>query len=504
MKTNKQLLTAQFLLLAAFTPAAAMSDTTPPQLESIAISPTVVDTSSNSETILLTVRLTDDLSGFAAPAPGTPSWTSAQVVFAGPGGDVDRPALRAPFSPGMRVSGDELDGVYENVLTVPRFSRAGNWTLQEFDVADAAGNHRQIGLAELRSLGFPTQFTVQGTEDRNPPDIVSAFISPSTVGTTFSNQPITITVHLQDDLAGIGNPTGQFGYSVSQISFLSPSRKQHAATYFTAIQRAAGDSNDGIYSNTLWLPRFSETGTWSLDSLILMDTAGNERQISLAEALDRGLPAEFTVQGTGDTTPPQIRALDFSPRRIVTDESSQSIAVRVRLTDDLSGMSNSVPGYSSWGSAYAMVQSPSKGQSASVTFNTWNRAAGNNLDGVYSSTMTLPRFSETGVWTLTVLYLVDAAGNYTNLDLAGLRQLGFPTQFAVGIAPSLTLTRFPGSILLSWPAWATDFSLQSRDSFDPSTPWTSAGLVPVLLEEDAFVMAPVFTGQRFYRLVDQP
>jgi hypothetical protein len=496
-------LTAQLLLLATFASAAEMSDTTPPQLESLAISPTVIDTSSNSQTILLTVRLTDDLSGFAAPEPGAPFLAGAWAEFTSPAGDVDSPILYVSFSPAMRVSGDDFDGIYTNALIVPRFSRTGNWTLLEFYVSDAVGNRRQMSLAELRRLGFPTQFTVQGIDDINPPDIVSASISPSTVDTSNSNQPITITLHLQDDLAGIGTP-GQVGYSMSQISFVSPSGTQYAGTYFTADQRAAGDAYDGVYTNTLWLPRFSEPGTWSLNSLMVVDAAGNERQIGLAEALDSGLPAEFTVQGTGDVTPPQLCSLDFSPKRITTDNSSQTIAVTVRLVDDMSGMSNSVPGYASWGYASAMFLSPSKSQSASVSFGAWNRAAGSNLDGVYTNTMNLPQFSETGVWTLANVSLMDAAGNSTYLESADLSQLGFPTQFAVGIAPSLTITRFPSSILLSWPAWASDFSLQSRDGFDPSTPWIFAGLNPVVLGEDAVVTVPVFAGQRFYRLAGQP
>ena len=63
-------------------------------------------------------------------------------------------------------------------------------------------------------------------------------------------------------------------------------------------------------------------------------------------------------------------------------------------------MSNSAP-YVGWGGAYAMFQSPSKGQSASISFNNWNPIAGNNFDGVYSNTMILPQFSET--WRLDPL-----------------------------------------------------------------------------------------------------
>jgi hypothetical protein len=404
----------------------------------------------------------------------------------------------------VRATGDELDGIYTNALVMPRFSRAGTWTLTQFYISDAVGNRRQLTLAQVRSFGFPTEFTVQGTEDAVAPDILSASILPTTVDTSTSIQPVTITVHLQDALAGMDSLTGPVGYTSSYIAFTSPSRQQAVSAVLWKWNRTSGDAYDGIYTDTIWMPQYSEPGDWYLQQLVLVDAAGNQRIIDLAEALDRGLPTQFTVQGSGDTTPPELRALEFSPRRIDTSSAAQAIALRVRVADSLSGMGYDAPPPATWGYISAGFMSPSKGQSVAVNFDSRARASGTDSDGVYATSIILPQYSETGVWTLQGFTLRDAADNATNLMSADLQQLGFPTQFAVGIAPTLRIARSGASLVLSWPAWATSYSLQSAQNPGQSKSWTPVGLAPVVLGEDALAVVPISSGREFYRLSGPP
>jgi hypothetical protein len=504
MKSSLLFSTAVFLVATGVPGAGAMSDANPPQVLSILISPTVVDTSTNSQPILLTVRLTDDLSGFTAPGPAQPSFAGATATFSSPVGGAQSQTRSVSFSPYARASGNELDGIYTNTLLLPPFSRAGTWRLTQFTVSDAVGNRRQLSLAQLRSLGFPTEFTVQGTEDLAAPEILSASIIPSTVDTSSSGQLVTITVHLRDVVAGMDAPAGPMGYTVSSIGFTSPSRQQFASASFGPWNRASGDAYDGIYTNTIWVPQYSEPGDWYLQQLLLIDAAGNQRSIDLAEALSRGLPTQITVQGAGDTSPPDLRALDFSPRRIDTSSASQTILISLRLVDSLSGMGNYPSGYGGYGYASAGFLSPSRGQTASAYFGPWTRSSGTDADGVYTNTITLPRFSETGVWALQSLSLKDVVGNTTNLMPADLQRLGFPTQFAVGINPALKISRSGESLLLSWPAWAASYPLQSEQ--DPGQPqtWAPVGLTPVIVGEDAFVVVPISGNRVFYRLIGPP
>jgi hypothetical protein len=81
-----------------------------------------------------------------------------------------------------------------------------------------------------------------------------------------------------------------------------------------------------------------------------------------------------------------------------------------------------------------------------------------------------------GIWSLDNLFLVDAAGNHQRID----------------------------SLLLSWPAWAASFPLESQGNIGQPNTWAPVGLAPVVLGEDAVVAVPVSAGRKFYRLAEHP
>jgi hypothetical protein len=257
--------------------------------------------------------------------------------------------------------------------------------------------------------------------------------------------------------------------------------------------------HDGIYTNTLWLPRYSESGAWSLTAIQLADAVGNLQRIDLISALVRGLPTQFLVLGESDITPPEILSLDFSPRRINSASEQQSLRFTVRIRDDKSGMGNPISSYASLGAATVSFASPSKNQMLRVTFSSQNLVSGDNLDGVYSNSMLLPRYPESGIWTLSTFQLIDAAGNSVNLDTGNVRLLGFPTQFAVGIAPTLKVFRSANSILLAWPNWSSDFRLESCRQF-PQSNWETVDIPAVSIGDDCLVAAPLSLDQSYYRL----
>jgi hypothetical protein len=141
---------------------------------------------------------------------------------------------------------------------------------------------------------------------------------------------------------------------------------------------------------------------------------------------------------------------------------------------------------------------------AGILFNAWVRAEGADFDGVYTNTMILPRYSEIGVWTLQGFNVTDAVGNSIRLDGSDLSALGFPTRFAVGITPSLAITRQADAILMSWPAWASSFRLVSQTGLDQSPAWMPVGIEPVIIGEDAVVAITQPAGGTFYQLSEEP
>jgi hypothetical protein len=116
-----------------------------------------------------------------------------------------------------------------------------------------------------------------------------------------------------------------------------------------------------------------------------------------------------------------------------------------------------------------------------------------------TNSIVFPRYCETGVWTLLSFSLRDGVGNSTNLDATAMRRLGFPTQIAVGIEPSLNITRQGDTVLLSWPSWGAEFRLESR-GLGPAESWTAAP-GPRAAIGDAFVVAvPAPQTSQLYRL----
>jgi hypothetical protein len=494
------------LLVTGAPRAWAASDTLAPTVTGFTVSPTTIDTSLGPQTIEASIQVMDDLSGFTMVGWPHASTASAVATFRSPAGGIARVA----FSPHQRVSGDHLDGVYAGQTTLPRYSHAGTWSLQDLVVTDIVGNRRVLGLGQVEALGSSTRFTVTGLEDRTPPELVSLSIGPAEVDSESERQFFPMTVHLKDTISGL-DPDPAFPVSTyASATFVGPSRRQNAYAMFLKSNRVTGDKFDGVYTNFVALPPYAESGTWVLNGLAIVDAAGNQRTISTAEIINLGLPYQFTVEnpvgGPGDSTPPQLAGLALSPARIPSTESGSSIAITAHLSDDLSGFYVPSSGYTGPTRASASFASPSKVQTAHVSFGfgDLNQVSGTPTDFTCTSYLALPRYSETGVWTVTSLNLTDVAGNsrfYLGVDL---RQLGFPAAFAVGVAPSLKIDRQAEQLLVSWPTWATDFSLWGSGLVGPGSHWVPIGTDPVVLGETAIVAVPVSVGNRFFRLEAPP
>jgi hypothetical protein len=497
---SQLVLAAAVVLLNARAFAVAVSDITPPRVIAFDLSPSNIDASTNFQTITITARLTDDLSGLTVPEPSVPAPLSAFASFRSPFGGNSAPTLSVNLSfPGM-ISGNNLDLVCKGELIVPRYSHSGVWTLVSVDVTDLAGNVAHVSAADLKDLGLPFSFTVNGSDDRTPPDLVSLTLDPVTVDTSTGPQTLTVTARVREDLSGLGR-LDQFGrpfYDFLRMNFASPSRAQQVFAA-PSMQRISGDDHDGIYQTTLRVPQYSEPGTWNMGFLSVSDAVGNTQSILLGSAGAKGFTTTFTVTGPGDITPPTLLSFVIFPRRIDTSTNGQTITSIVRITDNLSGLFASSGSTSFIGGVSGTFQSPSRKQSASIRINPLFSETGSALDLVLTNEVLFPQFSETGVWTLAGLNIRDVAGNQAILDQSALRQLGFPTQLAVGVAPSLAIARQGDAILLSWPAWGSDFRLESRD-VGASSDWKIVGISPATVGEQMTVSVPVLANSQFYRL----
>ena len=142
------------------------------------------------------------------------------------------------------------------------------------------------------------------------------------------------------------------------------------------------------------------------------------------------------VPPQADTTPPELIDFTVSPLMVDTSTGSASVSVRVEARDDLSGFDNggngSIDVRHTSGSNYVGSGLPITG--------------GTNLEPVFEITLTVPQFSQSGFYPIT-LHLSDNMGNVVFFSSADLAARGFPSQIEVTEVQDNTLYILTDTIL---------------------------------------------------------
>lgn len=123
------------------------------------------------------------------------------------------------------------------------------------------------------------------------------------------------------------------------------------------------------------------------------------------------------------------------------------------------------------------------------------------LDSTLTNTLTIPRYSEPGLWLLRGVVIMDNAGNQRPLDLAAVRALGLPVSFTVEEFPPLRLAISGGIAYVSWPTNAIGFKLQTSANCSNPATWSDVSAHPLEFGEKMVLASPVEAGPRFYRLI---
>jgi hypothetical protein len=131
------------------------------------------------------------------------------------------------------------------------------------------------------------------------------------------------------------------------------------------------------------------------------------------------------ASAVSDTTPPTLVSFDFEPKVVDVSKSDQNVTFTIRLKDDLSGVDNK--------SITFTLRSPSKKYYEGTQLY-WDQYlfSGNMLDSTYLSNITLPRYTESGKWTVSYIGWGDKVGNDVHLrEPEEIEKLGFPTVIEV-------------------------------------------------------------------------
>ena len=407
------------LFLGSSSLLAQFTDTTPPTLTGLTITPSSIDVTSSAQTVQIDLNVTDDLSGVdLSQSP----FYSTTLVLASPTVAQLRSLVGSDFQ--LVSGGTSLNGTWRASLTVPRFVESGTWRVSLLTLKDAVGNTISLSASHLTALGLNPNLAITSTPDLVAPSLTSLSITPSTIDTSTSGGTFTIRVGAQDAVSGINPATDR--QNIGIYALLGPPPGIPPFGYQLSITTlVSGNAQAGGWEIFFGLPQYSQAGSWSIFYLQLRDLAGNVRTYTGAELETAGFSNLLNVTSVpSDTVAPTLTTYDFGPTFIDTSAGPRTLTTTVTATDDLSGI---------W-AAYVNFRSPS-GNQLQFSFNS-QLLSGTPLNGTLTGTVTFPQFSEAGTWKVENLFFYDRVFNYKLLLTSELEALSLPTTLNV-ILPSL-------------------------------------------------------------------
>jgi len=220
---------------------------------------------------------------------------------------------------------------------------------------------------------------------------------------------VPMAANFTDDLTGV---------DWAQVRFRNGDQYRDAV--FRVDDLVSGSSTSGLYESYLPLPAGAAHGTWTVKFVMIVDKAGNERELTAADLAAAGLPNRFENTGLGDETAPKLADLAINPRSVDTAAGPATLTVSARFTDNLTGTD------------WAQVRFRNGSQYRDAVFQADDLVAGSITDGSYRTTFELPAGAANGTWTLQFLAVTDRAGNQRELTAANLAAAGLPSTFQNG------------------------------------------------------------------------
>jgi hypothetical protein len=405
---------------------AQVSDTNPPRLAQLSLSPMTMDVSAGPQPLAVSLNAVDDLAGVSL----------IEVTVTSPSRQQAQSAVLT------LIAGEPLNGIWQGALSMPQFCEAGLWRVKSAFARDRVGNATLLDYAALRRMGVSSEFTVISTvEDTEPPRLTRINLtpspSPSPVDVSTRAHTVTVTLDLTDNLSGVDFQADRI--SSFQMELTSPITSQPTRLTNHDFTLLTGTPQNGTWQAKLDLPQFSEEGTWYVSALSVSDHVNNKLFLNQADMVAQGFAAGFRVTSTpSDILPPELLGFNFEPSTVDTQAGPDQVIVTISAGDDLSGVrfSPDSPFISTFRGVSFTSPSGAQIQSAG-TFPPAHLVSGNPQNGTWQTIVTFPQFSEAGIWKAKI-YLQDMTNHRLVVDAAELRTKGFSADLVV-TKPSLTI-----------------------------------------------------------------
>jgi RTX calcium-binding nonapeptide repeat (4 copies) len=213
-----------------------------------------------------------------------------------------------------------------------------------------------------------------------------------------------------------GTPTGLGEVASATVNFTAADGSPFASF---ALSHVEGMDWHG----SLPVPAGSATGCYSIESVELVDRAGNVAVIDHQELAEEIIDAtEFTVYEGPDVEAPSIESLEITPTSTKTAAGPADIGLRYRATDSQSGVQYA------WLTVTVATDAPPFEHSYGGP---QRLVAGTQLDGTHETVLELPQWAYPGAYRVSEVVLVDYAGNEARIEDSELEERGFQTEFEV-------------------------------------------------------------------------
>jgi hypothetical protein len=387
-------------------------DAEAPRLQGLSVEQRSVDLSEGPQFVSFEVEVSDDFSGFSA---GTLSVYSFS-------GDLEG---SYNFDSSDSIGGDEFLGRYGFDLEIPDTATFGPARI-EVELSDFSGKVITYGEgAELFPAAAMEAMVLWDGEsgDGQAPRVHELEVMPGTVDITGGAATALVLMRVADAAAGV---------SYGSLSLKNPDGSYAGAVGFDQFDLVSGDIFDGIYRVEVEVPQYGKEGEWRVETYV-EDLAGNWTDYPFGIEFSAAARPTFNVINSGvvDTAMPFVTSLTVSPASIDTGSGPAQVQVTVQVGDALSGLRD----------AFFYFYSPSGVFQGAFFTDLQNgfKTAGDEFNGTYQVTRTLPQGSAPGQWSVR-LFLRDRAGD---AGLYGLNFTALPSPYTglftvtSGAVPSL-------------------------------------------------------------------
>jgi len=208
--------------------------------------------------------------------------------------------------------------------------------------------------------------------DETGPTIESVEVSSVAIDVTDGPQVVVVRAHLTDD-------TGV------RMATASPANTTQSFFPRGGLYKVEGDIRDGWWERELTFSRWTEPGTYEVQVRV-WDRIGRE--------INERTSATIEVQNaTPDVEPPEVTLLAPDPVEVVDVRNhGVEVAVKARLTDDLSGV----------GRIEVLLWEPLGGSNRVNYYFGLGRVSGDQHDGTYRGTIWIDQGAVSGNWYLEI------------------------------------------------------------------------------------------------------